>query len=289
MHFSEIPRLGIGLAADVAGAMPNYRCFLNPDSADTIDYLSFGAHYTQKRRIAHYISDLVEARIPIVFHPVNFNVAIRADEPAEILEGTRDIVDYVSAVWMGQDVGVWSYKNHYLGPMLMPAIFDEMSALETAEQVKYIQAQMPCPYLVETPPVNAFIGRMHILEFIAKVSEAADCGIVLDLGHVIGYQQAAGLELDRLPWENFPFDRVVEIHVAGLQFSSVGDDLNIIDQHAYPVHEMCWELLHDIGKNLGSLKGLTLEQEYCADELVLKHLRIARKYVEELGIFRNAS
>src|SRR5688500_4643385 len=72
MRYTDIPSLGVGLAADVSGVLPNYRNFLAPNR-DVIDYLSFGAHYLQLNRIKHYISDLIDDGFPIVFHPINFN------------------------------------------------------------------------------------------------------------------------------------------------------------------------------------------------------------------------
>lgn len=289
MHYSEIPTLGIGLAADVAGGQPNYRNFLPPHGPDKIDYLSFGAHHIQLPRIKHFLSDLIHDRLPIVFHPVNFNISTCNTEEDDVVIGTRGIADYTSAIWMGQDVGIWAYRGHYLGPMLIPAILDEASVSETAAKVKYLQALMPCPFLIENPPVNACLETMHMLDFMRHVSEEADCGMVLDLGHLIGYQQATGRDRWDMPLANFPFERVVEIHVAGLQFSRVGSDLNIIDQHAYPVHDSCWELLEAIGPELKCLRGLTLEQEYCEDHLVLEHLRKARALSDKLGLFSHAN
>jgi uncharacterized protein (UPF0276 family) len=288
MHFTDIPTLGIGLAADVAGAVPNYRKFLPAGGPDSVDYFSFGAHHVQQARVEHYLADLVEQHFPMVFHPVNFNPATSEIEEPDVIEGTRSIAEYVSAIWMGQDVGIWAYRGHYLGPMLIPAILDPASVTETAAKVRYLQRLMPCPFLIENPPVNASLECMHMLDFMRQVSEEADCGIVLDIGHLVGYQQATGRERWDMPLEKFPFDRVVEIHIAGLQFSRVGPHLNLIDQHAYPVHEWCWELLKVIGPQLTGLRGLTLEQEYCEDSLVLQHLRRARALVEELGLFSNA-
>jgi uncharacterized protein (UPF0276 family) len=289
MHFSDLPVLGIGLAADVAGIRPNYRRFLSSVN-DSIDYLSFGAHYLQKRRIEHYLNDIIqEQRLPIVYHPIDFNVAITEDEGNGIIDGTVDIAKFVNAVWTGQDVAVWCFEDQYLGSFLIPAIFDDLSVKETVQKVRAIALRMPCPFLIENPPVNFSLETMHQLDYIAAVSLQADCGIVLDIGHLVAYQQATGRAPDEMPIERFPFDRVVEVHMAGLQISKVGEETNMIDQHALPVHELCWEFFTRHAKRLVNLKGLTLEQEFCEDELVLEHLRRARKLTRELGMFSHAN
>jgi uncharacterized protein (UPF0276 family) len=200
-----------------------------------------------------------------------------------------EIADYVRSVWTGQDVGVWTFEGQYLGSFLIPAVLDQESVAETSEKVRYIQSRLHCPFLIENPPVNFSLETMHMLDFIAAVSHSADCGIVLDIGHLIGYQQATGRALDDMPVSSFPFDRVVEVHVAGLQISKVGGDTNIIDQHSLPVHELCWEFLAQFGNKMTNLKGVTLEQEFCVDELVRVHLQKARSLTKEIGLFSYAN
>jgi len=287
MHFSELPVLGVGLAADVSGIRPNYRRFL--ESADTIDYLSFGAHYVQRDRIRHYIADLIEEQFPVVFHPINFNVAVRDTEADQLINGIAGIAAYTRAVWTGQDVALWGFNNQYLGSFLVPPVFDEESVAEAVHKVRAISSRMPCPFLIENPPVNFSLERMHMLDYMARVSLEADCGMVLDIGHLIGYQQATGRQPEDMPLHRFPFDRVVEVHLAGLQISKVGVDTNFIDQHSMPVHELCWEFLIQNAHRMTCLKGLTLEQEFCEDELVLDHLRRARSVVKDLGLMQNAN
>jgi uncharacterized protein (UPF0276 family) len=287
MHFTELPVLGVGLAADVAGALPNFRNFLTGE--DTVDYLAFGAHYVQKARIHHFIDDLIRSGLPIVFHPINFNVAVEDREEGEVVARTREIAEYCNAVWTGQDIGVWTYGNQYLGSFLVPPVLDEESIVSVARKTIQLNEAMPCPFLLENPPVGVSIEKMHLLDFMARVCELADCGMVLDVGHLIGYQQATGRAPRDMPIDRFPFERIVEVHVAGLQFSKVGGNVNIIDQHSYPVHELCWDFLREHLHRMTGLKGITLEQEYCRDELVLEHLRKARAITAGLGVFRHAN
>ena len=128
-----------------------------------------------------------------------------------------------------------------------------------------------------------------MLEFMNVVSREADCGIVLDVGHLIGYQQGTGRAMSDMPFAAFPFDRVIEIHLAGLQFSHVGDETAIIDQHSYPIHDLCWEFFADHVRRMTNLKGVTLEQEFCTTEMVAQHLAKARRICRELGVFADAS
>jgi hypothetical protein len=46
--------------------------------------------------------------------------------------------------------------------------------------------------LPETPPGTAFVGDLHLLDFFARVAEAADTGLLLDVAHVAMYQHVTG-------------------------------------------------------------------------------------------------
>jgi uncharacterized protein (UPF0276 family) len=68
--------------------------------------------------------------------------------------------------------------------------------------------------LPENPPGSAFVGDLHLLEFFARVAEAADTGLLLDCAHLAMYQRLTGhAPLDG--FDHVPWDRVVELHVAG--------------------------------------------------------------------------
>jgi uncharacterized protein (UPF0276 family) len=233
--------------------------------------------------------DLIAQGFPIVFHPINFNVALGDEEGQEYIQQIKDIAKYTKAIWAGQDVAVWTYENQYLGSVLIPAIFDKKSAEDAAAKAAYLNTILPCPFLIENPPVCFSLENMHMLDYMGLVSKCADCGIVLDIGHLIGYQKATGRSLADMPLKDFPFERVVEVHLAGLQFSYSGEYIVVIDQHSQPVHDLCWSFFEEHSHRMKNLKGLTLEQEFCQNDLVLNHLRKARKITQKLGMFSYAN
>lgn len=284
----DLPVLGVGLAADISSTQPDFRKLLAEGNGAYIDYLNFGAHVTQKRRVQHYIGDLIEGGFPLVFHPINFNVCSSEPEPEGMVRDLVELVDYSSPAWAGQDVAVWMFEGQYLGSFLLPPILDDESVEETAAKVRTLNQLLPCPFLIENPPVILPVGGMHMVEFMTAVAETADCGLVLDIGHLIGYQQAAGLDVTRIPVNELALDRVVEVHVAGLQQAKVGDSTHLLDQHAYPVDDLCWSFLEDHASKMVNLKGVTLEQEFCPIEIVEKNLHRAREVVAKAGVLESA-
>jgi uncharacterized protein (UPF0276 family) len=286
MNFADLEPLGVGLAADVAGDKPNFRLFMDDAKPDErIRYLNVGATHVQLPRVRRHIDDLVQAGFPMIFHPVTFNPIDSLADAPEVERGNADIASYTRARWAGQDAGAWTWNGQYLGQFLLPAVFDAESASEVAAKVALIEAALPCPFAIENPPVTFSVESMHVLDFIAQVSLQADCGIVLDVGHLMGYQHATGRAAGDMPLDRFPFERVIEIHLAGLQESVSGDQVNYLDRHDLPITEASWTFLREMLPRMRNLKGFTLEQEFCEDGQVRQHLRRAHALLREVGLF----
>lgn len=290
MHFTDIKPIGIGIAADLGGIRPDWRKFIDcADPTMRFDFMNIAATWDQVAKVKHHLSHLVERGFDFVTHPINFNPVDPRDESDRVVDGIRELALYTRAHWAAQDVGAWMWNDLYMGEFLLPAILDEDSAREVAGKAVRIGEVMPCPYLLENPPVNFSVESIHMLDFMAAVSREADCGLVLDIGHLLGYQLATGRSLRDMPLDRFPFERVIEIHLAGLMRRVSGAYESYFDHHGYPVHPMCWEFLSETVGRMSNLKGITLEQESCDDDLVEQHVRRLRSIVREQRVFADAA
>ena len=105
-----------------------------------------------------------------------------------------------------------------------------------------VQAFLGAPIALENPSTYAeFAGStMKEWEFLAELAREADCGILLDVNNIYVSAFNHGFDpkiyLDALPW-----DRVVQIHVAGHTHNGT----HIVDTHIGPVVDPVWELLAD--------------------------------------------
>src|SRR5678815_5396431 len=81
-------------------------------------------------------------------------------------------------------------------------------------------------------------STMNEWEFLAALAEEADCGILLDVNNV--YVSSFNHGFDPLTYlDAIPFDRVVQIHVAGHS----NNGTHIVDTHVGPVIDDVWRLL----------------------------------------------
>lgn len=208
----------------------------------------------------------------------------------------------LQSAWLNHECATKYLAGYHYGTYL-PPLYTPLSAKVVADNTRLIQhlldqqcrlANGSTPLvLLEMPPLTYFVaGTMSIPRFFQIVSEQVPCGLVLDVGHlwtVFRYSGAhRAMSLTRFVevfLDEFPMDRVVEIHVAGLAIheshraltsrsrGGMGDDAPPawIDAHAAPIPTVLFEMLDQIlcHPQLTSLKGLALEVDTKPVELIV--------------------
>ncbi|MBL4621364.1 MAG: DUF692 family protein, partial [Immundisolibacteraceae bacterium] len=117
-----------------------------------------------------------------------------------------------------------------------------------------------------------------------ELAEAVDCALLLDMGHLVSYQMASGKlisdELDPLPYE-----RVIEVHIAGGRLAA-GDSTRgpiYVDAHEQPILEQSWQMLAQLLPKLFNLKAVCFECEGSDPKTVLDTLYKINQQVSELS------
>lgn len=229
----------------------------------------------------------------------------------EISEAIEQLMILQSA-WLNHECATKYLAGYYYGTYL-PPLYTPLSAKVVADNTRLIQclldqrcrlADGSTPLvLLEMPPLTYFVaGTMSIPMFFRVVSEQTSCGLVLDVGHLWTVFRYSGAHragsLTRFVEEfldEFPMDRVVEIHVAGLAIpdshralsSRLSVDMDDdacpawIDAHAAPIPTVLFEMLDQIlcHPRLTSLKGLALEVDTKNVDLIVDEFaEFSRRY-----------
>lgn len=141
-----------------------------------------------------------------------------------------------------------------------PLEADEETLRVLAANARRARRGAPCPLLLENPSdilglgVDGPSSGRSLGAALRRCVEAADVGILLDVTNLLydaangGWDPAGYLEA--LPW-----DRVVQVHLAG------GRRANglWIDTHSRPVPDAALELLAEVARRAPSLRAVTLE------------------------------
>jgi len=198
-------------------------------------------NYMQTAGRPLYFLDQIAERYPIVMHGVSMSIGSTDPLDMSYLAELKGLRERTGALWVSDHLcwtGVAGRNTHDLLPMP----YTEEALRHTAERVRQVQDFLGAPLLLENPSSYVeFAGSsMTEWEFLARLTEESDSGLLLDLNNIYvsgynhGFDPAAYLD-------GVPFDRVAQMHVAG----HTNQGTHIVDTHIGPVIDPVWELARE--------------------------------------------
>lgn len=242
-----LPDLGVGLGLRTV----HYARILaaRPD-VDWFEIISENYMQTAGRPL-HYL-DAIADRYPIAMHGVSLSIGSSDPLDRAYLAELRSLRDRTGALWVSDHLcwtGVAGRNTHDLLPMP----YSEEALDRVVERVRAVQDFLGAPLALENPSTYVeFAGKaMREWEFLARVAEEADCALLLDVNNVFVSAYNHGFDPNTY-FAAIPFDRVVQLHVAGHTHHGT----HIIDTHVGPVKDEVWRLLGEAWRRAGGASVL---------------------------------
>jgi uncharacterized protein (UPF0276 family) len=269
----DLPNLGIGLGLRTV----HYAHILEEEpEVGWFEILSENFMQTEGKPL--YFLDAIAERYPIVMHGVSLSIGSTDPLDRAYLAELKALRERTRARWVSDHLcwtGVAGKNSHDL----LPLPYTEESLRHLVNRVRAVEDILGFRIALENPSTYAeFSGStMKEWEFLARLAEEADCGILLDVNNVYVSSRNHGFDpqayLDAVPW-----DRVVQLHVAG----HTDNGTHVIDTHIGPVVDPVWRLLGDAHARCG---GASVLLEWDAEipsfeETHAEALR-AREFIEE--------
>lgn len=186
--------------------------------------------------------DLVRAladEFPIVCH--SLGLSLGTDEPIDevYVDKIARVVELTRARWLGDHLAMTRIGALDLG-QLVPISFSRRCVEIVAANLARARRRIGVPIILEN--ISYYLpvpgGEMPEWQFIRRICEEADCGLLLDLNNL--HVNATNHRYDPLEFlQGIPLDRVMQIHLAGSRWS--GDML--VDSHSDPVGAEVWRYL----------------------------------------------
>jgi len=229
-----LPNLGIGLGLRTV----HYATILEqrPDVA-WFEILSENYMQTSGRPLDFL--DAIAEHYPIAMHGVSLSIGSTDALDYAYLTELRALRDRVKARWVSDHL-CWTGVSGKNSHDLLPLPYSEESLAHVVARTRAVQDFLGAPLALENPSSYAeFAGNgMSEWEFLGRLAEDADCALLLDLNNVYVSGRNHGFDpADYL--RDLPFDRVVQIHLAG----HTDHGTHIIDSHIGPVIDPVWQLL----------------------------------------------
>ena len=185
-----------------------------------------------------YVLDSVVERYPVALHGVSMSIGSTDPLDLDYLRKLKRLAQRTRARWVSDHLcwtGVSGLNVHDLLPM---PLTDEALG-HTVSRVRTVSEILERPLVLENASsyVEFSASTWTEWDFLARLAEEADCGILFDVNNV--YVSAFNHGFDPNVYiDAIPVDRIVQYHLAGHTHKGT----HIIDTHSDHVIDEVWAL-----------------------------------------------
>jgi len=224
---------GIGLGLRI----PHYQHILERKPAvDWFEIISENFMCDGGRPLA--VLDQILERYRVVQHGVAMYFGSIDPLDRTHLTKLKRLVRRTNTPWLSDHICWGSADGRYTHDLL-PLPYTFAAARHTARKIREARDFLEVPICIENLSSYAEFkaSEMTEWEFLSEVSEAADCGILLDVNNI--YVSSQNHTFDPRDYlKNIPHHRVGQIHIAGhSKYEKV-----ILDTHDHPVIDPVWKI-----------------------------------------------
>lgn len=227
------------------------------------------------------VLEKVRRDFPVVLHGVSLAIGSVDALDVRLLDGLRNLAARIEPAWVSDHLCWGRHQGRYAHDLL-PLPYTEEALRLVIDRVQQVQDALKRQILLEN--VSSYVqfreSTMTEWEFLSRVAEGADCGILLDVNNV--YVSARNHRFDPLEYlRGVPAGRVAQFHLAG--HSDKGEYL--LDTHDAPVPDPVWELYRTAVRRFGRVPALVEWDDHVPPlEDVIAESRRAREIeAEELS------
>jgi uncharacterized protein (UPF0276 family) len=198
------------------------------------------------------VLEAVRRDYPVALHGVALSIGSSDPLDGAYLTALKALVERIEPSIISDHL-CWSSVDERPLCDLLPLPLTEEALEHVVARVKAVQDFLGRRILLENPSTYLAWNSSTIPEpeFLARLSERADCGLLLDVNNV--YVSSVNLGFDPVAYlDALPAERVGQVHLAG--FSDMGSYL--FDTHSHPVSEEVWQLYAHVLERMGPLTSM---------------------------------
>jgi uncharacterized protein (UPF0276 family) len=269
----NLPKLGVGI-----GFREPFRAdvFLHRDK---IDFLEVTAdHYFDAAPKKLEELELLNSHFKLIPHGLNLSLGSAEGIDEEYLDKFARLIGYVQPAWFSDHICFTKSGGTQIGH-LAPVPYTNEAAQVFVKNIARVKEKIKTPLILEniTYTVRFPSSQMSESEFVRRILEETDCGLLLDVTNL--YINAKN---HNFCWRKFldelPMERVVQLHFVGLH--KQGEKL--IDAHANKTDDEIWEVFREVCSR-ANVKGAILERDenFPPFSEILEEIEIARTLSED--------
>ncbi len=185
-----------------------------------------------------HVLDQIAERYPTVMHGVSLSIGSTDPLDFDYLGKLKRLAREIKPRWISDHLcwtGVLGLNAHDL----LPIPLNEETLRHVTKRVRTVQDFLERPLVLENPSTYVTFAQstMSEWEFLSRLADEADCGLLLDVNNV--YVSSVNHDFDPREYlENVPHGRIVQCHLAG----HANCRTHLIDTHDDHVIDPVWEL-----------------------------------------------
>jgi uncharacterized protein (UPF0276 family) len=238
----------------------------------------------------------VAEKKPIILHCASLSIGGSVECSAQTRGEIEKWVALTQTPWIGEHLAFVTAERAEAGPAAeayapgepynigytVSPPMNQITVERVARNFDHYSSKFGVPILLENSPLYFKVptSTMSQVEFINKLCCLTSAGLILDLAHF--YITASTFAFDALEEiEDLPLERVVEIHISGVDFQSGG----MWDNHSKPAPRLIFELLKKVLMRANP-RAITLEYNWSArfpEDILLDELSLTRTIVASRG------
>jgi uncharacterized protein (UPF0276 family) len=228
-------------------------------------------NYLDTEGLPLYVLDQVAERYPVIMHGVSLSIGSIDPLDFSYLAKVKALAARTKARWISDHLcwtGVLGRNTHDL----LPIPYTEETLRHVTERIRVVQDALERPLVLENASTYLeFVpSQMSEWEFIARMAEEADCGLLLDVNNV--YVSAFNHGFDAEAYvDAIPGERVCHIHVAGHTHKGT----HILDTHSDHVVDPVWALYGRALRRIG-LRSTLLEWDADIPPFEVMHAEVLK-------------
>ncbi|MFN0207324.1 MAG: DUF692 domain-containing protein [Planctomycetota bacterium] len=189
----------------------------------------------------------VAGRYPVILHGVSMSAGSTDPIDKIFLRKIKSLANRINARWISDHVCWSSIDGQHLHDLL-PLPYDAPTLRHLIKRVKQIQQFLGAPLVLENPSSYLAFQQstMTEWEFIAKLAEESNCGLLLDINNVYVSSVNHGFDPNEYI-DHIPKGRVAYFHLAG----HTRYETHILDTHSASVIDPVWNLYVRAQKRFG--------------------------------------
>jgi uncharacterized protein (UPF0276 family) len=199
-----------------------------------------------------YVLEQIAERYAVVMHGVSLSIGSTDPLNFDYLTRLKRLAEVVNARWLSDHL-CWTGVAGLNAHDLLPIPLNEQTLRHVAGRVRTVQDFLERPLVLENPSsyVTFADSTMSEWEFLTRLTEETDCGLLLDVNNV--YVSSVNHDFDPAEYiRAVPPRRVVQFHIAGHTHCGT----HIIDTHDDHVIDPVWELYRLAHRHTGGAATL---------------------------------